>query len=135
MASVHAAYNNASVAVTAAATPITILGTHSLSEGCAITTEQTGFRINRSGVYRISYDVTFTPSADGTETLQIYNDTTALPCSVTNATGFTGKIMTIHAESIVCIARCCAIHPIISAQINGIAGSVNHVCASCQRIC
>ena len=58
----------------ATATPVNVLGILNTDTGCSIDTNAGGFIIEHSGLYRISYDVTFTAGAAGTEVLQGLKD-------------------------------------------------------------
>ena len=64
------AYNDATQAFTAVGTPVAVLGVLSTDTGCSVDTVTGGFQINASGLYRISYDVTFTTASAGVAVLQ-----------------------------------------------------------------
>ena len=117
--SAQAAYNAALQTYTAEGTTINVLGTQITDTGCSITTQSGGFRINAGGLFRVSYDVTSTPGAAGAQVLQLYNGSTPMPCAVT---------------TVVRLATCCAIQPVISARLSGAAGTVSHVCASAVKL-
>lgn len=87
-----------------------------------------------SGLYRISYDVTATATAAGTVTLQGYKDTIALPCMSAQATVAANDVVTLHTETTVYIPVCCNGTPTINAVVGGVAGTVNHVCASIVKL-
>lgn len=128
------AYNNTSQAFAATGTPINVLGVLNTDTGCSIETVTGGFNISSSGLYRVSYDVTFTPSAAGVATLQGYKNTTTLPCMATQATVAAGSVYTLHAETTIYIPVCCNGIPTISANIGGVAGTISHVCASAVKL-
>lgn len=132
--SAQMAYNNAEQTYTAAGTTVNVLGNLATNTGVSISTMTGGFRINNGGLYRISYDVTSTPGAAGAQVLQLYNGSAAMPCTVTTDTVAAEGIITQHVETVVRLATCCAIQPVISAQISGVAGTVNHVCASVVKL-
>lgn len=132
--SAQTAYNDADQAFVATGTPITILGTMATDTGVAIDTRPTVFDINASGIYRISYDVDLTADGAGVVTLQLYDGTTALPCSVAARTVATDLEYAIHVETILALATCRAVNHAIGARIGGVAGTVTHVCASCVKL-
>ena len=67
--SAQAAYNDAAQAYVAAGTQISILGNLVTDTGESITATSGGFRINNGGLFRISFDVTSTPTAAGAQVL------------------------------------------------------------------
>lgn len=128
------AYNNTAQAVTETATQVNVLGILNTDTGCSIDTNTGGFVIRSSGLYRISYDVTFTATAAGAVTLQGLKDTTALPCMTAQATTVANGVYTLHAETTVYIPVCCNGTPAVSATIAGVAGTISHVCASVVKL-
>lgn len=132
--SAQTAYNSAAQTYTADGTTVSILGTLATSTGASIRTVTDGFGITRSGLYRISYDVTSTPSAAGGQTLQLYSGTTAMPCAITTDTVAASEVITQHIETVVRIPVCCVSRPTISARLSGVAGTISHVCASAVRL-
>lgn len=89
---------------------------------------------NNNGLYRISYDVTSTPGAAGAQIVQLYSGASAMPCAIATDTVAADGIITQHVETVVRLSVCCASQPVISAQISGVAGTVNHVCASVVKL-
>lgn len=128
------AYNNTAQTMAATATPVNVLGVLNTDTGCAIDTNAGGFLIQCSGLYRISYDVTFTAGAAGTEVLQGLKDSAPLPCMSAQVTTAADSIYTLHAETTVYIPVCCGNTPTISAVMSGVAGTVTHVCASVVKL-
>lgn len=128
------AYNDSAQAYTADGTTVNILGNLITDTGVSITTNTGGFKINNGGLFRVSYDVTSTPSAAGTQIVQLYNGSTAMPCATSTVTTTAEGIITQHVETVVRIATCCAIQPTISARISGVAGTVSHVYASALKL-
>lgn len=128
------AYNNTSQAFTATATPINVLGVLNTDTGCSVDTVTGGFVVSSSGLYRISYDVVLTAAGAGTVAIQGLKDTTPLPCMTAHATVAAGGITTLHVETTVYIPVCCSGNPTISATIGGVAGTINHVCASVVKL-
>lgn len=128
------AYNDASQAFVTTGTPVSVLGVLNTDTGCSVDTVTGGFQINASGLYRVSYDVTFTPSAAGVAVLQGLKDTAALPCLNTQETVAAGSVYTLHAETSIYIPVCCNGTPTISATLGGVAGTISHVCASVVKL-
>lgn len=128
------AYNNSQQAFTAAATPVNVLGVLNTDTGCSIDTNTAGFTVLSSGLYRISYDVTFTATAAGTATLQGVKDATPLLCMASSLTTAAGSVYTLHAETTIYIPVCCGGSSAIGATIGGVAGTISHVCASVVKL-
>lgn len=53
-----------------------------------------------------------------------------MPCAISTDTAEKDNIVTMHVSTVVYIPTCCNIHPVISAKISGVAGTVTHICAS-----
>ncbi len=132
--SAQAAYNNAEQSYVAAGTNINVLGNLITDTGVSISTQTGGFRINNGGLFRISYDVTSTPAAAGAQVIQLYNGSSAMPCAIATDTVAADGIITQHVETVIRLATCCAMQPVISARISGVAGTINHVCASIVKL-
>lgn len=132
--SAQTSYNNTEQAYVAAGTTVSILGNLATDTGVSIDTQTGGFQICSGGLFRISYDVTSTPAADGAQILQLYSDATPLACAITTDTVTADGIITQHVETVVRLATCCALQPSISARISGVAGTINHVCASAVKL-
>lgn len=128
------AYNNTPQAVPDTATPINVLGVLNTDTGCSVDTITGGFVVSSSGLYRISYDVIFTATDAGTVTIQGLKDTLELPCMVSSATVAADGVATLHMETTVYIPVCCSGNPTISATVSGVAGTINHVCASVVKL-
>lgn len=132
--SAQAAYNNAEQAYVAAGTNINVLGNLITDTGVSISTQTGGFRINNGGLFRVSYDVTSTPAAAGEQVIQLYNGSSAMPCAIATDTVAADGVITQHIETVIRLATCCAMQPTISARISGVAGTINHVCASAVKL-
>ncbi len=128
------AYNNTAQTFVAAGTPVNVLGILNTDTGCSIDTVTGGFVVATGGLYRISYDVVFTADAAGTAELKAFKDTVALPCADAQVTTVANNIYTLHVETTIYIPVCCNSAPTISAAISGIAGTINHVCASMVKL-
>lgn len=126
---------NASVqTVTAALTPLNILGTPVVDTGCSMDLSTSGITVNNSGLYHFAADVVFTPTADGTLTVQLYKDGVALPCAIAQDTAETGNTTTLHVETDLCLGACCANKPVITVTTSGVAGTVPRVCFGGLRL-
>ena len=132
--SAQTAYNSAEQAYNADGVTIAILGNLATDTGVSISTQTSGFRVYNGGLYRISYDVTSTPAAAGAQVLQLYNSASPMPCAVVTDTVTAEGVITQHVETVVRLATCCAVQPSISARISGVAGTINHVCASATKL-
>ena len=132
--SAQAAYNNAEQSYVAAGTNINVLGDLITDTGVSISTQTGGFRINNGGLFRVSYDVTSTPAAAGAQVIQLYNGSNAMPCAIATDTVAADGVITQHIETVIRLATCCAMQPTISARISGVAGTINHVCASVVKL-
>lgn len=132
--SAQAAYNNAEQAYVDAGTNINVLGNLITDTGVSISTQTGGFRINNGGLFRVSYDVTSTPAAAGAQVIQLYNGSSAMPCAIATDTVAADGVITQHIETVIRLATCCAMQPTISARISGVAGTINHVCASAVKL-
>ena len=67
-------YNNTAQAFTAALTPLNLEGTPVVNSGCSLTLNTASIRVNKSGLYHLAADVTYTPTAAGVVILQLYKD-------------------------------------------------------------
>ena len=132
--SAQAAYNNAEQAYVAAGTNINVLGNLITDTGVSISTQTGGFRINNGGLFRVSYDVTSTQAAAGAQVIQLYNGSSAMPCAIATDIVSADGVITQHIETVIRLATCCAMQPTISARISGVAGTINHVCASVVKL-
>ena len=88
----------------------------------------TGIRINNAGtrLYEAESTVTFTPSAAGTVTLQMYLNGAALPCTLRQMTVVSDTEYTITTNAAAFLSGSCAmIKLVVSVLIGGVAGTVN----------
>lgn len=89
---------------------------------------------NKSGLYHLSADVTYTPTAAGVAILQLYKDGVALPCAIAQQTVAAGNVYTNHIETDLCLTTCCVNRPVITLDISGVAGTVNHTCVGAVKL-
>ena len=128
------AYNNMDQAFTAALTPLNLEGTPVVQSGCSLTLNTTSIRVNKSGLYHLSADVTYTPTAAGVATIQFYKDGVALPCAISQHTVVAESVYTDHIETDLCLNTCCVNRPLITLDISGVAGTVNHTCVGAVKL-
>lgn len=128
------AFNNSDQTAQAAGTTVNILGNVATSTGVSIITSAGGFTIKNSGLYRISYDVTFTAGAAGTAALTFEKDGVTMPCVNSQNTVATDDVVTLHGETTVYIPVVCSATAAISARISGVTGIINNVCASAVKL-
>ena len=122
------------VAVNTASQPFVAAGTNlnpgarATAGGCGLALLTTGIQINNAGtrLYEAESTVTFTPSAAGTVTLQMYLNGAALPCTLRQMTvaADTEYTLTTHASAFLS-GSCSMIKPVVSVVIGGVAGTVN----------
>ncbi len=127
-------YNNASQAFTAALTPLNIEGTPVVESGCSLHLNTANIRVNKSGLYHLSADVTYTATAAGTVVVQLYKDGVALPCAISQQTVTANGVYTAHVETDLCLNTCCVNHPLITLGISGVAGTVSHTCVGAVKL-
>lgn len=127
-------YNNSDQAFTAALTPLDLEGTPVVKSGCSLTLNTASIRVNKSGLYHLSADVTYTPTAAGVVIIQFYKDGVALPCAIAQQTVAIGTVYTSHIETDLCLVTCCVSHPNITLNISGVTGTVNHTCVGMVKL-
>lgn len=128
------AYNNAVQPFTAANTQLTISGTPVVETGCSLTLNPTNMKVNKSGLYRFSADVTFTATAAGVVTLQLYQNGVALPCAISQQTVTAGSTYTTHIETELGLNVCCVNNTSITLFIGGVDGNVTHTCVGGTKL-
>lgn len=127
-------YNNATQAFTADTTPLNLEGTPVVNSGCSLTLNTASIRVNKSGLYHFSADVTYTPTAAGVVTIQLLKDGVVLPCAVSRHTTAAGSVYTDHIETDLCLNTCCVNRPLITLSIGGVAGTVSHTCVGAVKL-
>lgn len=133
--SAQVALNTVEQTVAATGTNMLLLGSRLTDTGCSIRTDNAGFRINASGLYRIRYVFTFVADAAGVVTAQLFKDGVALPCSLVQNTVEAGSTYTFAVEApALVVGTCCNICPNISIVVGGVAGTVTYGCASAVRL-
>ena len=127
-------YNNSAQAVSAVATQLTLNGTEITRTGCSITPDGNILRINNGGLYFLATDVTITPTAAGTVTVQMYLNGAAMPDAIAQQVVAANGTTTLHVETSRLLAACpCTTKPTISVWISGAAGTVSWVGATAIR--
>lgn len=128
------AYNNTAQAFTATLTPLNIEGTPVVTTGCSLTLNTASVRVNKSGLYHLSADVTYTPTAAGVAVIQLYKDGVALPCAISQHTVASDSVYTDHIETDLSLVTCCVNRPLITLDISGVTGTVNHTCVGVVKL-
>ena len=131
MACVARVFNNNNQTVTADETALTLLGTTVVDNTNAITANSGNFTIHAGGTYRLSADVTFTPSTTSSaSTIEVYwsNNGTLMPCTL--STVATSGTTTVHTETDIRLGVCPMIQPTLTLCIKGAAGTVSHISAA-----
>lgn len=128
------AYNNNDQTFVAAGTQLSIEGTSVVNSGCSLTLNTANIRINKSGLYHLSADVTFVPTAAGIAIIQFYKDGVALPCAIASETVVAGNTYTEHIETDLEIVTCCVNRPLITISASGVAGNVSHTCVGIVKL-
>ena len=132
--SAQTTYNDAVQAFTAESTRVNILGDLVCDTGCSIEATTGGFRVKDSGLYRFAFDITATATGAGLLTVHLYDGATALPCGIVRTTVAASDEVTLHVETVLRLSTCSMIQHDINAHIGGVAGTVNHVCATAVRL-
>lgn len=128
-------YNNAEQTfVSDPATIIALQGDVVVDSGCSLKLGASNVQILKSGLYHISADVTYTPTAAGEAAVQLYRDGIALPCAISTETVVVGNTYTTHIETDLMMSVCCVNQPSITVRIGGVAGTVNHICAGVLKL-
>lgn len=121
------AYNPVAQTVPATATVLQLAGTAAVDSGCSLTLNPSSIRVNNSGLYRFSADVTVNPTAADIISVQLYKDGVPIPSALVRDSGEIGNITAMHVETDLCIQACCASNPEITLVISGAAASVTFV--------
>lgn len=132
--SAQVAYSTAAQPYVATGTPLAILGTQETDCGCSVKTQPGGMQICTSGLYAIEADVTSTPTAAGTQIVQLYRDGVAIPSAVSAITAVAASTVTQHVETVLHVGVCCAGCPVFTARISGVAGTANFVKMAAVRL-
>lgn len=127
-------YTNAEQAFTAAGTMLSLRGVLLTDTGESIDAGQGAFRFAHGGLYRVSVDVTSTPTEAGVLALQLYMDGVPMEEAVVTDTVAAGGIVTQHVETVRRLNSCCAVTPVITARVSGAAGVVNHASANAVKL-
>ena len=128
------AYTNIPQVVTATPTTVTIEGTPVVESGTSLSLTPSSIVVNTSGLYHFSADVTFSPTEAGTFVVQLYRDGVALPCALSQETTVVDGIITTHVETDLVLSSCCAVQPVITLVVSGVAGSIIHTCVGGLRL-
>lgn len=131
-------YNNATQAITAAATTLA-LGNVVVDSGVSIDIGTNSFTVKGSGLYHLAVDVTYLAppaSSEVTSTveIQLCKDGVVLPCADSKGSVESSGYTTVHVETDLVIPTCRLSQPVISVQTLGAAGTITHVCAGVTKL-
>lgn len=133
--------NNTQAFIATTPTTLTIQGVDVVKNGVSVSVLPTTYTINKTGVYHISADVVFTPTADGAVTVSAYLDGVALPCTTKTVTGSANTAQAVHFETDLDFSRACPCSCDISRNITfaifgatGVTGSVNALCTGVTKL-
>lgn len=127
-------YNNTPQTVTDTATTLILEGTSVVESGCSLTLNASSITINKSGLYHLSADISFIPTAAGTFIVQLYKDGVALPCAIVQDTAETGNVFAAHIETDICVNACCVNKPQITLVVSGVAGTITRTCVGALKL-
>jgi hypothetical protein len=127
-------YNDITQPFTAAGTQITLEGTPVVNSGVSIELNPGSIEIEKSGLYRLSADVTINPTAAGTVVVQLYRNGVALPCAIAQNVVSSGNLCTLHVETDQQVQTCCVNHPVYTLRVSGVAGNVTHICVGALKL-
>ena len=109
-------------------TQLTLAGTTVTRTGCSVIPDGNALKINHGGLYHLAADVTLTPSAAGTVSVQMYLNGVAMPDAITQITVAESGVTTVHVETTRLLAVCpCTARSAVSVWISGVAGTVNWI--------
>lgn len=127
-------YNNTVQPFTEALTTLNLEGTPVVDSGCSLSLNGSSVSINKSGLYHLTADVTYTATGAGVAVVQLYQNGVAMPCAISQQTVAAADVNTAHVETDICAGVCCANRPVITVAISGVAGDVNHVCFGALKL-
>jgi len=125
-------YNAAAQAFSATGTTLQLIGTKTVDVGCAADVNGSAVTLNKSGVYHITFDVTYTAAA-GDVDLTIYINGIPSAATVTQ-TAEASTVYTLHIETDVQQMCVCAGRDNVTLQISGAAGSVSYLTGSAIKV-
>lgn len=127
-------YNNASQTFVEDSSVLTLEGTPVVCSGCSLELNSESIRVNKSGLYHVAADVTYTPSAEGTAVVQLYKDGFELPCAIHEESVAAGTTYTAHVETDLCLNVCCVNRPALTLRVGGVVGTVSHLCVGAVKL-
>lgn len=120
-------YNNAAQTISATPVALQLAGTAEVESGCSLSLNPSSIRVNKSGLYHFSADVTVNPTAAGIVTAQLYNNGVPIPSAFVRDSAEAGNIAPIHIETDLCLGSCCGNRPQITLVVFGVAGTVTNL--------
>lgn len=119
-------YNAVAQALTATPTALNI-GAAITDTGISLTPSISGVTVKKSGLYRISADITITSTAAGIVNLQTFINGVARPETLRAVTVPAAGNSVIHLETVAYISACCAQSPIITIVGNTVGAAAGSV--------
>lgn len=132
--SVVSTLNTTAQPVAAAGTVLNLLGTTYIHTGTSITPNMNSVELNSTGLYEVYADVTFTATGAGTYTIQLNNNDTVIPTSVSSKTVSASTTYTEHVHTIIRAACCPVIKPRITVSASGVEGNVTAISLTAVKI-
>lgn len=128
--------NQTAQALTATPTALA-LGAILTDTGVSLTPNSSGVTVNKSGLYRISADITITSTATGIVNLQAFINGVARPETLRAVTVPAAGNSVVHLETVAYISACCAMNPIITivgSTSGAAAGSVTLISTNVVKL-
>lgn len=122
-----------------ATTPIAINANQVVLDGDAIVPSLNSYRIDKTGLYRVSLDLTLLGTTAGNVTIEMLLDGVALPCATKLVTLVADAYVPVHIETDVQFEQLCRCQTRTSHTISFVivsaagAGSVTSVCSGVAR--
>lgn len=122
-----------------ATTPIAINANQVVLDGKAIVPSLNSYRIDKTGLYRVSLDATILGTTAGNVSIEMLLDGTANPCATKTVTLVAEAYTTVHIETDIQFDQVCRCQNNTSHQVsfaivsNGGAGNVVNVCSSVYK--
>lgn len=132
--SAQQAFAQGAQAYAAEGTNVMIRGALATDTGESIETDAGAFRFVHGGLFRVSVDLTTTPTAAGDQVLQLYLDGVPMEDAIATDTVAANGVVTQHVETVRRIVTCCALTPRVTARVSGVAGVINHVSANAVKL-
>lgn len=129
-----------SVNVDVAANSAVPLNNVTIDKGCTVKlVAPATIQLNKAGVYMVSCDASFTPTAAGTVGIQLRKDGVLQPQAQSSETGVIGSINNFNFVTLVQVSQnntsCCNTSPTLLQFVNIAAGTYNNINVCVTKIC